>query len=199
MVPIVILAQKRWRLGAGVVIGGGILLASSFAIAGLDWPLHYLALLRNPRLVPDLSHVPSLYSTFHAMRYGLYLEIAAAIVLAWAVFQISRRDAAFERPLGCALVAGILVSPHVWLADATLLLPALMPALELQGSPIRFPALALLTPVPWFLLQLPVPLPVLTQILILSFLLTQLSLSKRDGRPAGASEDYLAERCGSLE
>ena len=186
MIPIVVLAQKRWRFAAGVTTGIGILLSSSFGIAGLDWPRRYLAVLRDPRLVTDMSQMPGLYGSFHYMPGGLYLQAAAMILSVWVVFQISRCDATFERPLAYALLAGILASPHTWLADCILLLPVLMPASEPPDLSIRFCSLALITPVPWFLLQLPAPMPMLTRGLILALLLAQLASLRRLGGPSGA-------------
>jgi Glycosyltransferase family 87 len=179
MIPIVILAQRRWRLGAGVVLGGGILLAISFVVAGSAWPWRYLALLRDPRLAPDMSHAPSLYASFRDMRFGPQFEITAVIVLAAVVFRISRLDATFERPAAFALAGSILVSLHSWLADCTLLLPALMLAGQAEESSTRFPSFALVTPVPWFLLQLPAPLPMLSRALILWLVLGGLARSER--------------------
>ena len=182
MIPMVILAQKRWRFGAGVVLGGGILLAFSFAVAGSDWPRRYLALLRDPRLVPDMSHAPSLYGTFQDMRFGTQFEITAVILLAAVVFRISQLDATFERPVAFALAGSILVAVHSWLADCTLLLPALMLAGDAEESSIRFPSIALVTPVPWFLLHLPAPLPMLSRALILWLVLGGLVRSEQRAR-----------------
>jgi hypothetical protein len=193
MIPIVILAQKRWRLGAGVVLGGGVLLALSFAVAGPDWPWRYLALLRDPRLVPDMGNAPSLYASFRGMRFGAALEIAVVLLIAGVVFQIGLLDTTFERPFALALAGGILVSLHSWLADCTLLLPALMIASETRESPTRLPALVLVTPAPWFLLQLPAPLPLLSRALILWLVLAGLAGSERFAgrRPSGGAADGL--------
>ena len=81
IVPVVVLAQKRWRLAAGAMLGLAILLAISFAVAGWDWPRHYLAVIRDPALVPDMSHSPTLYALFQLLPYGNLLEAAAILVL----------------------------------------------------------------------------------------------------------------------
>ena len=75
MIPMVILAQRRWRMATGVLAGGGMLLAISFAVAGPDWPWRYYDLLRDTRFLPDLSHTPSLYAIFQNLRCGTQLEI----------------------------------------------------------------------------------------------------------------------------
>jgi hypothetical protein len=179
IVPIVVLAQKRWRFAAGATLGLAALLAISFAVAGWDWPRHYLAVIRDPALVPDMSHSPTLYALFPSLPYGTLLEAAVMVVLAAAVYRLSVLDKSFEGPLGIALAAGILVSLHSWLADCILLLPALMHHQDPKRARASFPAFALITPVPWFLLQLPVPLPMLTRGLMLWLVGSPLMLGGR--------------------
>jgi hypothetical protein len=175
LVPMVILAQKRWRVMAGAIGGGCVLLALSFVGTGWDWPRRYLRMLQEPGLAPDVSHAPSFYANFQAVRFGTVVEIAAVILLAAVVFRVGRIDSSFERPVALALGASILVSLHSWMADCTLLLPALMLASEAAAPYIRFSGLVLATPMPWLMLQLPAPLPTFTRILILWLVLTGLA------------------------
>ena len=160
-----------------------MLLALSFVGTGWDWPRRYLRMLQEPGLAPDVSHAPSFYANFQAMRFGTAVEIAAVILLAAIVFRISRMDLSFEWPLALALAGSILVSLHSWMADCTLLLPALMLASEAAVPYIRIPALVLATPMPWLLLQLPAPLPTFTRILMLWLVLTGLTRFGVKARP----------------
>ncbi|MCX6626781.1 MAG: glycosyltransferase family 87 protein [Candidatus Solibacter sp.] len=166
LVPIVILAQRRWRMAGGVAVGGCVLLALSFAAAGRSWPLRYYAVLTDGRINPSVDHMPNLHSLLGVGRFGLPLQIAAGLVLAVGLFLVARSTSDFAGPLALALVAGVLVGFHGYLSDAALLLPALIAFSTADYA--RLPALALITPVPWFLLHLPRPLPALTQLLIVT-------------------------------
>lgn len=166
LVPVVILAQRRWRMAGGVAFGGCVLLALSFAAAGKGWPLRYYAVLTDARINPSVELMPNLHSLFGMGRYGLTLQIAAGLVLAVGLFLVARSASDFEGPLALALVAGVLVGFHSYLSDAALLLPALI--IFSAAGYARLPAIALITPVPWFFLHLPRPLPTLTQVLIVA-------------------------------
>ena len=166
MIPIVVFTQKRWRFAAGIAIGGGALLALSFAVAGWDWPARYVALLNNPRLVPDMTHSPGLYGLFRQLPFAIGFQVAATILAGILVFRIAHRDPSYERPLGYALTGGILVSPHSWLADCTLLLPALLLPGKNEAPAGRVAALLLSTTVPWILLQWFPPMPTVTRMLM---------------------------------
>src|ERR1035437_7047992 len=182
LVALVIVAQKRWRMAAGAAIGGCALLALSFALAGPDWPWRYFAVLADPSLVIDVRHMPGLWGSFQQMRFGLQFQILAAIVVAAVVFPAARLDPSFERPMALALVGGILISVHVWLADCSLLLPAIMISVYDKSSSMRLPAALMMVLVPWFVLQFHPPIPVLTRALIVWLLLAGLVHCERLAR-----------------
>lgn len=168
LVPLVILAQRRWRMAGGLASGAGVLLALSFAAAGMNWPLKFYGVLTDPRISTGLHHMPNLHSLFAPLEpVGLTIQIAAALALAAGLFLAARRTADFEGPLALALVAGVLVGFHGYLADGAILLPAL--TMYSRPGYARIPAIALITPVPWFFLQLPNPLTAISQLLILTF------------------------------
>jgi len=165
LVPLVLLGQRRWRMLWGMAFGVCILLALSFAAAGASWPTRYMAVLAHPGMNSSLDHMPNLHSLF-GTALGLPLQFAADMVMAVGLFLAARSTSDFEGPVALALVAGLLVGFHAYLADGALLLPALF-AFSAEGY-ARFPARALIMPVPWILLQCPRPLPAVTQLLILA-------------------------------
>ena len=172
LVPLVILAQRRWRVAGGAASALAVLLIASFVVAGPRWPWQYYLLLTSSRIHPGTAHMPNLHGLFGALRFGVYGEAAAALLLGVLVFRAARRVSSFEWPLAIALAAGVLVSYHGYLADCALLLPALVQAASRSAPPpVRLPALALASPVPWFLLQLPAPLPAVTQLLIVGLVI----------------------------
>ncbi len=190
LIPLVIVAQRRWRMAAGTAMAGGALIAVSFLSAGLDWPWRYFALLADSRLIPNSHIMPSLWANFKNMRFGLEFEMLAAIVLAAVIYRVARLDRSFERPLGLALVGGILLSLHCWLADCTLVLPAIMISVHRAARYARFPTFAQLTPVPWFLVHLPPPLPVAARVLLVLLVLAGLL----DSELSSGSRRFLSTR-----
>ncbi|MGA2038607.1 MAG: glycosyltransferase family 87 protein [Bryobacteraceae bacterium] len=169
LVPLVILAQRRWRMAAGAAAAGAAMAVVSFLVAGATWPWRYRAALADPLMQQGVAHMPNLNGLLSVAPFNLALEGVAALLVAAAVFLAARRTREFEGPLALALVGGLLVSFHTWLADCALLLPALI--MTAGGGTARgrarISSTALATPVPWFLLQLPWPLPAITQGLLI--------------------------------
>jgi len=169
LVPLVILAQRRWRMAAGAAGTGAALLAVSFLVAGASWPREYWAALEGPGIQQAVSRMPNLYGLLRFLPFGLAWQALATALVAGALFLAARRTSGFEGPLALALVGGLLVNPHTYLADCALLLPALtMTAGGADGSRRRISGIALATPIPWFLLELPFPLPNLTRALMVA-------------------------------
>ena len=173
LVPLVVLAQRRWRMAAGAVAAGAVMLAASFLVAGVSWPGQYWAAMADPGIQQAVSRMPNLYALLRPLPFGLEMDWAAAVLVAATVFLAARRASGFAGPLALALVGSLLVSPHTYLADCALLLPALIIA---TGTGVRggkrLSAIALASPVPWFLLQLPVPLPTVTRLLMVALVYT---------------------------
>lgn len=169
LVPLVIVAQRRWRMAAGAGIGGGLALALSFAVAGPHWPWRYYELVAHPGINTGLAHMPNLHSLLGMGQLGLTLQFIATVALAAGVFLAARRTSSFEQPLALALAAGVLAGYHGYLHDCSLLLPGIIAFFGVATRHLRLPVIALASPVPWFLLQLPWPMPALTQLLILAF------------------------------
>ena len=187
LVPVVILAQRRWRMAGGLATGLAGLLALSFAAAGWNWPLKWYAVLADERINPGLKHMPNLHSLFTPLGpLSLPMQIAGGAVLVIGLFLAARRASGFEQPLALALVAGLLAGFHGYMADGALLPPALM-VFSAKGY-ARLPAIALVTPVPWFFLQLPNPLTAISQVLIVAFAAAGLAwIGVRSKRPPAIS------------
>jgi len=183
-VPLVILAQRRWRMAAGGAAGMGVLLAISFLAAGVGWPWQFYEVLRDSRISTALDHMPNLHSLLTGTgALGLPLQTIAALALAAGVFLSARQAKSFEAALGVALAAGVLVGFHGYLHDGSLLLPALMAFSSVAERFARIPAMVLITPVPWFLLQLSRPLPAVTQLLIVWLAVAGMVYLRRNRRP----------------
>lgn len=186
LVPIVVLAQRRWRMLAGAVAGGVLLAALSFAAAGPGWPREYVALLSDSYLDASLAHSPGLRGFYAGMPGEVYLRSAILLALAVVVWLGARRTKDFAQPLGIALAAGIAGAFHTYLADCALLLPAIIATLE--TNPRQLIALALASPVPWFLLQMPAMLAAIPRLLIAAFVIQRARTSSSTGRATAFTE-----------
>jgi hypothetical protein len=120
--PLLILTRRLWRFGAGAATGGAVLLAASFAVQGWRWPIDYLRMLRLPTSTPSFSLMPNLNGLLSDHPHGPGLMAAmAALVLAAATLVMWR--AKFTIALAAALLSGLLLSYHAFIADAILVVP----------------------------------------------------------------------------
>jgi hypothetical protein len=126
--PLAILAlliHRKWRvlaISAAVVLSA---LALCFVIQGPNWPVEYAHVIFRetavkPEYMPNLGGLIALAG----LHPGTYLVIGATTA---AVIAAIARRAPLEFSFGIAMFAGVLVSPHGYAYDFTLLLPALLP------------------------------------------------------------------------
>lgn len=162
LVPIALLAGRRWRPLAGFGASASAIFALCFVAAGPHWIGSYLRLVLNPVVNPASHSMPNLHGLFADLPFGGFLEISASMLVLAAVWRIAA-GAGFEVGIAGALVGGILVSRHAYAADLVLLIPALwILSREFPRRAVRWLSAALLAPV-WFILPIsplvpPVPL-----------------------------------------
>lgn len=150
MVPLVLLAQGLRKMMLGAALGALALIGLSFPAAGSGWPADYWRILNHPIVLNDVGKMPNLNGLTTTLGLGqpvLILLSGAVAVGCW----FAARRTEFRTAFAVALLGSLLVSYHSYLADVALLIPALLILAE-QGHVQRCLALALLTPVPWFLL-----------------------------------------------
>lgn len=184
LAPLVLVGQKRWRLVLGLALGGCVLAALSFLAAGPDWPDRYWSLIGNPAIDASVEHMPSFRALFLRYPGRGWLELAASAVVAGSIWLIAVRTRRFEAAMAAAVAAGILTGHHAYVHDCALLAPALVSGWESQDRLVRHVSLALASPVPYFLLQLPPPCPALTIGLIVVLVLAMLRDALARGRPS---------------
>ena len=196
LAPVAVAARREWRMLAGGAAGGAGLLAVSFAAQGVTWPRSYLAALTDPRMNPNPAIMPNLHAMLGEGRAAEAIQMAATLVLAAMVWRIARRSKSLAVPVAIAVAASLVVSFHSFMADCAVLLPALSMAIAWPSKLAKVLAMTLIWPVPWFWLNLPPAMPVLTRTLLLVFLagMIALGLSGRgederrgDGPPAERS------------
>ncbi|HYM12078.1 MAG TPA: glycosyltransferase family 87 protein [Bryobacterales bacterium] len=187
LVPVLLVAQKQWRFLRGLLAGGVVLAAISFAAAGPSWPQQFYQALRDQTINPDLGHMPNLHGLFSQFPPVGGLEWIAATAVVAAVYLVARRMS-FDYALAATLAGGLLVSYHCYLSDCSLLLPSALTVISATGDWwLRLVAFLLLLPFGYFLLLLnsPLPAPVPLTILLFVFLMA-LEAWRRPMQPSSA-------------
>jgi hypothetical protein len=199
LVPVFVIAQRRWRILAGAGATVGLILVVCFAVAGPHWMPDYARFILQGRANPSVRVMPNLHGLLDGLPHSLAWEAFGSIAIAFAVWRVALRTS-FSVGLGAALVGGLLTSHHAYAADALLLLPALLTlATDLPSVPIRLLSFLLLSPLPFLVTPkapLSAPVPILLAVLVI-VLTVRVSAGQYGGRlgirtpdPLG-SEDYL--------
>lgn len=125
--PVLIVARRMWRLGAGLAAGWALLLAVSFLAAGRAWPAAWLRSVRSPLANPNVAKSSLLGLVATAMHGPALWVVAGAVVLlaGSVVYKLAQRNS-FAVGLGAALAGGVLVAFHVYVQDYMLLLPLVL-------------------------------------------------------------------------
>ncbi len=142
LVPLIAIAQRRYRFLGGLTIGAAALLAASYAVAGPRWFGNWMRLVTSERLNPSQRAMPNL----HGLMLGTpWLEWTVTIVVALLAWIVARRGV--ELGWAAVLIGSLLVSRHAYTQDCVVLLPACLILLRRQTAAYRICAVALLTPI----------------------------------------------------
>ena len=148
--PVLLAARREGRMAAGMGLSGALLVLVSFGVAGANWPERFLQTIASPVVSPGLDTMPNLHNLLSMLPGHTVWEWIIGLACVAMVSVVARRTS-LQTGLAVALVAGMLTSVHSYLADCTLLVPAL---LLLAGTGIgwlRLAATSLLVPI-WYLL-----------------------------------------------
>ncbi len=122
-VPLLVIGQRRWRILAGGLSGGLVLLAISFLAAGMRWPLDYYATLTNPVINPAPHLMVNLHGLFYGIAGGKVIELACGLLIAGVIWFAVKRTS-FLEGLAVVIIGGLLTSYHTYTGDCVLLVPA---------------------------------------------------------------------------
>jgi hypothetical protein len=148
--PLVLAARREGRVAAGLGLGGTLLAAVSFAVAGVDWPLRWFRIVANPVVNPSPEIMPNLHNLVRGLPEAAVWEAVLALACLAAVWVVARRTN-WQIGLAAALVAGLLTSVHAYMGDCTLLIPAVLLLAASGIGWLRLAGITLLFPV-WYLL-----------------------------------------------
>jgi len=132
LTPVWILARRDWPFLKGLLAGGGALAGISFAVAGWDWPLEWLASALNDRFSPGLSAMPNLHGALSKLPAAFVWEAVASAIVVAAVWIAARRGE-FHWGFGAALAGGLLLSRHSYMLDTAVLLPTCLTIMALSN------------------------------------------------------------------
>ncbi len=170
LLPVLMAAQRRWRMLAGLLAGGALWIAVSFAVAGPRWPMELLSAVRDVRVHPKPDEMPNLHGLLWGLPFSTGLEVVLGAVVGALAWHVARRTS-FHWGLAVALFGGLLVSHHAYLGDCSILLPAILIVRSQSNySFMRRLSLFLLTPPFGVALVSPRPWPNLAQLSLLLFL-----------------------------
>jgi hypothetical protein len=168
LLPLLFLAQRRWRMAGGFSAGAAVLVIISFAVAGLHWPLEYYHTLIDSDVHPDITSMPNLHGLLFGLPAAWVLQLLASAAVVVAAWIMMKRTTCLYG-LATALVGGLLLSYHSYLSDCALLLPAATVIYSQARSRwLQLVCALLLTPFAYFLLINPRPAPYVMQLIIVA-------------------------------
>jgi hypothetical protein len=171
LLPVFLIAQRRWRMLAGAGATTVAILATCFVAAGLDWMPHYVRFVLQEQTNPSVRAMVNLRGLVEGLPHGLAWEAACAVLVAVGVARIARRTS-FTVGLSATLAGSLLTSHHAYAADVLLLLPALLTlAAEVPSIPLRGLCFLLLSPLP-FLISPRVPIAAPVPLILIAVLAT---------------------------
>ena len=163
LVPLAVIAHRRWRMVSGAALGTLGLLIAGTPAAGLDWPVRWLTVARSvgSNSVANVATRPSVFQ-FGMQPWTIGLALALAVVFGFLIW----RSRNLETGVALAVIGSILIAPHSAIYDLPLLLVAL-PALPLVTYG-RWLRIALFTPVPYWALLNGAPWSVMAPLMLLA-------------------------------
>jgi hypothetical protein len=157
-VPIAVLGARRWRFLGGSSTGILALLGISCLAAGPDWPAKYGRLLSGSDLHASSLVYPNAAGILKSLSASPYWLFPLGAVAALVVLSLARK-VSFSQSLGTALLAGVLMAPHCFLQDLSLLVPVFLKMFETATREFtKLTSFLLLTPL-LYLMELALPAP----------------------------------------
>lgn len=132
VIPLLIIAKGLWRFAAGFIAGVLGLVGICNLIYGPEWFTRYARLLRMNEVGQSSERfMPSIWGLFHHHVWIYAVGCAVIYLLAWrAVRRSARVDAAFS----VAIFAGIIISPHAYVYDLSLLILVFVPMIKCRAE-----------------------------------------------------------------
>jgi hypothetical protein len=171
-IPVLLVAQKRWRTLIAGAMAGLALIACCFAIEGPEWPLQYLKVSQMPAFSPAPERMPNLHGIASWLPWATATQIVLAIGIVWLLWVACRSGTDLGTAGAAAVACGLLLAPHAYSGDIALLIPLSVLTIQRQGVPawLKIWAVAMLSPAPVLLMLS--SRPFLGQLSIVAFTVT---------------------------
>ena len=171
-IPVLLVAQKRWRTLIAGTMAGLALIACCFVIEGPEWPLQYLKVSQMPAFSPASERMPNLHGIASWLPWATATQIALAIGIVWLLWVVCRSGTDLGTAGAAAAACGLLLAPHAYAGDITLLIPLSVLTIQRQGVPtwLKVWAVALLSPAA--VLMILSQKPLLGQVFVAGFIVT---------------------------
>ncbi len=175
-IPIMLMAQKRWKTliaGTAAVL---VWLALSFMIEP-DWLPHYVKIVQMPEFSPGFDKMPNLHGIASWLPQAASIEVVLVIAVVLLLWMACRDNTDLGMAGAAAAAAGLLLANHSYSVDCVLLIPLALLTVQRQSGPmwITVWSLFLLSPMPVLLIVSDKPL--LGQLLVVAFVVTVISLT----------------------
>ena len=188
LIPLMLIAQRRWRVLQGGLAGGAILLAVSFACGGVAWPRAYAQAIGDPIMHLNPDFMPNIHGLASMLgRAGPIVELALSLVVATAVFYLARKTPDYELAFGFAIVGSLLDSRHSGTHDCiVLLLPLAILLAKPFSKRVRELTEMAASPIPYFFLLAGAPLSAAMPCLLMAILAAALFAVRRAAESSAA-------------
>lgn len=173
-VPVALMFAHRWIMLRGFASMGAALALISVWLGGWQGAQKYVALLQMKDL-NRLSPSPDLMVNVHSIGANLQIDsmwLSGSLVCATlALLAAASWKAPLNQLFPAMLAASLLVPPHVYAYDMTLLLPAiLLTSFAAEGRTAKIFSLLLVAPVVYFVALAGMPWSALTSVVLFGFL-----------------------------
>lgn len=184
-IPIMLLAQRRWRTLAGGAIAGLALLAACFSIEGPQWPVQYWRMSQLPEFSHSLERMPNLHGLACWLPWATATEIFGVAAIVWLLWRACRDNPDLGMAGAAAAACGVLVANHSYAGDCTMIIPLAVITIRRARTPrwLGIWGWALISPLPVLLLIS--RMPFLGQMLIVGFVVSAVYAIKADPGPGG--------------
>jgi hypothetical protein len=171
-IPVLLVAQKRFKTLIAGGITGAALIASCYLIEGAGWLQEYVRTSKVPQFSPAPERMPNLHGVAHWLPWPTAAEIVFAIAVVLLLWTACREGTDLATAGAAAVACGLLVGYHAYAADITLLIPLSVLTIQRPGVPpwLKIWAVAMLSPAPVLLLLS--QRPFLAQIPLAAFVVT---------------------------
>jgi len=135
--PVMIVARRLWKVGAGLAAGSAVLLAISFISCGWDWPILWYRTISDPIISP-VMHFSPLGLLSKSLGHSSFVVAGACLIIGIAsVVWFCTRNSDFRLALSVALAVGPICAYHNYTQDYLLVLPLLLIGIDKLVEPNR--------------------------------------------------------------